>query len=129
MASFTECSVDAFASTLDSIFGEIKDASDDALTDALKTGAATSAKEWRAEAPVRTGKYKKSVRYRMDSTGDKPQATVYSTMPGLPHLLEKGHARIGGGYVAGIEHIAPAAEDGFDEAFSKLQSNLTEKGL
>lgn len=129
MASFTGCSVDEFASTLDSIFGEMKDASDDALADALKTGAATSAKEWRANAPAKTGRYKKSVRYRMDKAGDKPEATVYSVKPGLPHLLEKGHARMGGGYVAAREHIAPAADTGFDKAFEALQSNLAARGL
>ncbi len=129
MSSFAQCSVDEFASTLGSIFGDLKDASDDALGAALKTGASSSAKEWRAGAPVMTGKYSKSIRYRMDRTGDKPQATVYSTKPGLPHLLEKGHAKMGGGYVAGREHIAPAAEKGFSDAFDALQSNLAARGL
>ncbi len=129
MSSFAQCSVDEFASTLDSIFDDLKDASDDALADALKAGANSSAKEWRDGAPVRKGKYKKTIRYRVDRTGDRPQATVYSTKPGLPHLLEKGHAKIGGGYVAAREHIAPAAEVGFSDAFAALEANLSARGL
>lgn len=36
--------------------------------------------------------------------------TIYSTKPGLPHLLEFGHATRNGGRVEGRAHIEPVAE-------------------
>ena len=121
--------VDAFASALEDIFGDIKAVSDDALVGAVTDGAKESKSQWSADAPRKTGKYSKSIRFRVDSSGDKPKATVYSTMPGLPHLLEKSHATIGGGRVAGRPHVAPAAESGFDRAMESLEQRMEAEGL
>ena len=37
--------------------------------------------------------------------------TIHSKMPGLPHLLENGHASRYGGRVSGRTHIAPVEEE------------------
>lgn len=58
-------------------------------------------------------KYRKS--WTTDTTGNAHRQVawsnvIYSRMPGLPHLLEHGHAKRGGGRVEGREHIAPVEE-------------------
>ncbi len=120
--------VDEFARALEDIFSDVDKVSVKALEKGVKTGASTSAKEWRANAAAsfNGNKYRKSIRYAVDRTGSKPKATVYSTMPGLPHLLEKDHATIGGGKVPGRVHIDPAAQSGFDAAMKAVEEGLGE---
>lgn len=121
---------DQFAASLSSIFGDIERESSESLNVAVKEGARVSSNEWRSNARSKlggTGKYASSVRFRVDRTGEKPKATVYSTMPGLPHLLEKGHAKMGGGRVSGREHIAPAADKGFDAAMETLSKEVDKR--
>lgn len=126
MASEISVEADDFASGLAEIFGPLERRAPEVLAKGLEAGAKKAKQEWSEGAPVKTGKYAKSIRYKVDRKGESPQATTYSTMPGLPHLLEKGHATIGGGYVAGRVHIAPAAEDGFDEAMRAAEAAIEE---
>ena len=42
----------------------------------------------------------------------------------IAHLLEHGHAKRGGGRVAGREHIAPAEERGNRELVQKIERGL-----
>lgn len=51
------------------------------------------------------------------------QGVIYNKdVPGLPHLLEKGHAKRNGGRVAGREHIAPVEQE-ICESFEKAVKN------
>lgn len=51
------------------------------------------------------------------------KATLYNAkLPGLPHLLENGHAKRGGGRVSGRVHIKPVEEElikAFEEELEK----------
>jgi len=123
--------VDQFAAALDDIMDGVQEATTAALNEGVRKGIRKAGREWRKGAKSSfkgTGRYAASIRTRVDKGGDEPEAHAYSTMPGLPHLLEKGHATIGGGFVSGRTHIAPAAEDGFEEAFDVVSEEI-EKSL
>lgn len=98
---------DEVSKLLNNYADEIADGTDEA---ALKA-ANQCLKEIKAASPVQTGRYKKGWKKRQTSTGrGKEGYTIYNERPGLPHLLEHGHAKAGGGRVPGKPHIAPAEE-------------------
>ena len=64
-------------------------------------------KELKKTSPKRTGEYRKGWRTKKQGTA---QIVYNATKPQLTHLLEKGHAKRGGGRVPGQPHIAPVEE-------------------
>lgn len=59
---------------------------------------------------------------RSDSIGIK----IYNRKkPGLTHLLEKGHAKKGGGRVEGIKHIEPAEQKAIKSYENSLKERLS----
>lgn len=66
-----------------------------------------------------TGKYKSGWASKVEETRMGAKATLYnSKVPGLPHLLEHGHAKRNGGRVNGTVHIKPV-EDELEKAFAQ----------
>lgn len=114
---------DQFASSMSGILEPLARQMPQAARKAVREGLEYGRSEWKANAPVRRGKYKASIKHHMIRGGDFPTGEIGSpTMPGLPHLLEHGHATIWGGRVPGHEHIAPAAERAFDDTMEQLLS-------
>lgn len=59
-----------------------------------------------------TGKYKSGWTSKIEETRLSVKATLYNAKePGLVHLLEYGHAKRGGGRVAGRPHVKPVEEE------------------
>lgn len=70
----------------------------------------------------RTGKYKKSWKAKVERGRLESVVVLYSTIPGLPHLLEYGHAKRGGGRVEGKEHIKPVEEKLIEQFDQKVRA-------
>ena len=83
---------------------------------AVRKSAKTVKEQINSSAPVLTGRYAKSWKTKTTAeSSNMLQQTVYSpSQYMLAHLLEKGHAKRGGGRVRAIPHIAPAEEAGIE---------------
>ena len=103
------------------IFADYGDEVIQAVNGAAEEVAKACAEDLKRTSPKRSGGYRKSWKYkRMSGSGKKPQVwVVYNEKHyRLTHLLEKGHAKNGGGRVRAIPHIAPA-EDRAREMFER----------
>ncbi len=70
-----------------------------------------------------TGKYAAGWTSQAKEGRYSAQGVIYNrSKPGLPHLLEHGHAKRGGGRTDGKEHIAPVEQEvikSFEEAIKE----------
>ena len=87
------------------------------LKKAVKDAGDAVKKQISATAPVDTGKYAKSWAVKTTKeTSNAMTVVVHSrNRYQLAHLLEFGHAKRGGGRVAGRAHIAPAEQMGAEK--------------
>lgn len=107
----TVISPDKFAITLQELLSDYELAIDDSLNAPIEKNAKEARSELRATSPVKTGGYAKGWNYTMKTKKKGVFAEIGNKKkPGLVHLLEKGHAKVGGGFVAPRVHVAPVAE-------------------
>lgn len=119
-------SIDDLADEIMAGLEEYATLADDVMKKAVRKTANTVRKDISAHAPVDTGAYAKSWAVKkVAENSHSLQMTVHSkNRYQLAHLLEKGHAKRGGGRVPGKPHIAPAEEKG-----AELLESLIEEGL
>ncbi|SET02249.1 hypothetical protein SAMN05421676_102360 [Salinibacillus kushneri] len=91
---------------------------EEGLAEAQYEVAKDTVKELKRTSPVNTGAYKKGWNRKKTKTG---QAVYNRKKPQLTHLLEKGHAKRGGGRVSGQKHIEPAEEKAIKEYEEKAE--------
>mgnify|MGYP000739628910 CR=1 FL=1 len=93
---------------------------------AVRKSAKTVKDQISTNAPSRTGAYKGSwVATKQSESSQSLQMVVHSkNRYQLAHLLEKGHAKRGGGRVAGRPHIAPAEQAGIEQLQSLIEKAL-----
>ena len=127
MADNQRVSVDQMADVIMDGLLEYAELATDVMKDCVKKAGNTVKKETQAGAPVRTGKYKKSWAVkRQRETSNTLEVVVHSrNRYQLTHLLEKGHAKRGGGRVRAIPHIAPAEEKGIRELEEGIKRGLS----
>ena len=114
-------SIDNLAEEIMQGLQEYADLADTAMKKAVRKTAKSVKDEISANAPKRTGAYAKSwTAKKTKENSHSLEMTVHSkNRYQLAHLLEKGHAKRGGGRVSGKPHIAPAEEKGV-QLFEKL---------
>ena len=119
-------SVDELASAINEALQEYAKLSATEVKGAVRKSAKAVKEQIEAGAPTRTGRYKSSwVATKQEESSQSLQMVVHSKdRYQLAHLLENGHAKRGGGRVAGRPHIAPAEQEG-----EKLLQSLIEKAL
>lgn len=106
---------------------EYADVSAETVKGAVKRAGDTVKKEASANAPKKSGKYKKSFTVtKQKETAASLTVIVHSkNRYQLTHLLEKGHAKRGGGRVEGIPHIGPAEEKGIRQLTGEIERGLS----
>lgn len=99
----------------------------DTMKDCVKKAGNTVKKETQANAPVKSGRYKKSWAVkRQKETSTMLEMVVHSrNRYQLTHLLEKGHAKRGGGRVKAMPHIGPAEEKGIRMLEDTIRKRLS----
>ena len=118
--------IDELADVINEGLKEYADLATEDVKSAVRKTAKAVKDQINGSAPVRTGRYAKS--WKVKTTAESAnglEQTVYSpNRYMLSHLLEKGHAKRGGGRVRAIPHIAPAEEMGIE-----MFEGLIEKAL
>ncbi len=105
---------------------EYKELTDEVVREAVDHVSKEAKTIAKTGSPERYGGYKEG--WAVKKTVDKSSqvnVTIHNRKkPGLTHLLEKGHAKRGGGRVEGITHIAPAEEYAVKELETEIRKGL-----
>ena len=114
--------IDNLASEIMKGLMEYKNLATADMKTAVRKAGRTAKQDIQANAPKKTGAYSKSWTVKTTKeTSESLELTVCSPKKyQLAHLLEKGHAKRGGGRTQAQPHIAPAEEN----AVKQLESNI-----
>ena len=104
---------------------EVTDDMKDAVKEVTKAGQRAVSQTARAQFDG-TGRYARGWRSKVETERLGAEGVIYNaTVPGLPHLLEHGHAKRGGGRVSGRAHIAPVEDKIVREFDRKVRALIT----
>lgn len=121
-------SADAFASAITKVFDQYRENVQENLGDIVKDLSKKGAKEVKAKARTAfggSGQYASGWTTRFETGRFSAQGIIYnSAVPGLPHLLENGHANRGGGRTPGRAHIAPVEQELAKQLENEVKSKL-----
>ncbi len=120
-------SIDDMADEIMKGLMEYSELADSTMKKAVRKTATSVKNEISANAPVKSGRYKKSwTAKKTKENSHSLEVTVHSKdRYQIAHLLEKGHAKRNGGRVAAIPHIVPAEENGADMLESLIKKELS----
>lgn len=101
---------------------------DEALKQLANKGRNAVRKNARAVTSKKRRKYSNGWMYQMQTGSNRwaASAVIYNKkQPGLAHLLEHGHAKVGGGRTRTLEHILPVEEQLSEEALSVIKKEIS----
>lgn len=107
------CDYDGFEVAITDILNNIELDCYECLDTPIRENLKKGKNEVKAASPVKTGGYASGWTYTMSKKGRRNGVfgeIGNANKPGLVHLLEKGHAKVGGGFVAARPHVAPVAD-------------------
>ena len=108
--------VDQMAAEITSILSEWENGIENVTEESVRAATNAARADVRARSPRSNDRpasksYAQHWRTSFDFRGQVRKGIVYNTKYSLTHLLEYGHAKVNeGGWVSGVEHIAPAQE-------------------
>ena len=107
--------IDKFSEAISDMLAEYGDEMRENISEAVKTVSKKGAQAVKQSARQTfggSGAYAKGWTSRAETGRLSAQGFIYNKdLPGLPHLLEHGHAKRNGGRVPGREHIAPVESE------------------
>lgn len=119
---------DKLAASINKILADYRDGviqDINTLTKKFAQKGATAVRQASSSTYGGTGKYAKGWTSKTDAGRLSVTGTIYNKdVPGLPHLLENGHAKRGGGRVPGRPHIAPVEEQLAEEYYKAVKESI-----
>lgn len=123
--------VDTLGNAIKEILKDYDDEVSKNLTDITKEITKAGVQALKSESKEKFGttktrkrKYANTWTSQFETSRVSSQGTIYNTQPGLPHLLENGHAKVNGGRVPGRAHISTVEEKLIKEFEREVKSKL-----
>lgn len=119
--------VGQMAEAISQSLGDYVDLSNEVMKDCVTEVSQSVKKDIQANAPVKTGRYKKSwAAKKVQENANSLTMAVHSRdRYQIAHLLEHGHVKRGGGRVQAVPHIGPAEQRGAEELAGKIERGLS----
>lgn len=122
-------SLDQFAAEIGNMLDEYGDDIDEGVKKVTHQLALAGVRELKSASKSTfggTGKYAAGWRTHSETERFAQHETLHNAaVPGLPHLLEHGHAKRNGGRVPGRVHIKPIEDKLVDTAVKEIESRIT----
>lgn len=123
--SRTLTSVDDMARIIAQHLEEYSEAIASDVKNVTRKVANKAKRELQQTSPERTGEYAKNWTTSVRSeNSNSVEIAVHNKIYQLPHLLEKGHAKRGGGRVDAIPHIKPVEEEASENLEKEIKKVL-----
>lgn len=121
------CTIDGLDAAIMNVLNEYEEFTVQTVREATQKIAKEGAKVLKSNSRSSfggTGKYARGWTTTSEGGRFDTTVTIHNNTPGLPHLLENGHAKRGGGRTGGRVHIAPVESKLISDFENYLKVNL-----